>query len=110
MENIFIILRKEEVMSDRVIIYGLSGWPYTIEARKAYKKHEFYSVIKDQRKLAEMLKISNGKRQVPVIVEGDKVNIGFGGTWCFWFSGRVCWEESSITTKTDFKICNGSAN
>jgi glutaredoxin len=30
--------------------------------------------------LAEMLKISNGKRQVPVIVEGDKVNIGYGGT------------------------------
>jgi glutaredoxin len=27
-----------------------------------------------------MLKISNGKRQVPVIVEGDKVNIGYGGT------------------------------
>jgi len=83
-------------MSDRVIIYGLSGWPYTIRAREAYKEHEFYSVIKDQRKLAEMLKISNGKRQVPVIVEGDKVNIGYGGTWCFWFSGRVCWEESSI--------------
>ena len=81
-------------MSDRVIIYGLSGWPYTIRAREAYKEHEFYSVIKDQRKLAEMLKISNGKRQVPVIVEGDKVNIGYGGTWCFWFSGRVCWEES----------------
>ena len=83
-------------MSDRVIIYGLSGWPYTIRAREAYKEHEFYSVIKDQRKLAEMLKISNGKRQVPVIVEGDKVNIGYGGTWCFWFSGRVCWEESRI--------------
>ena len=86
-------------MSDRVIIYGLSGWPYTIRAREAYKEHEFYSVIKDQRKLAEMLKISNGKRQVPVIVEGDKVNIGYGGTWCFWFSGRVRWEESSIFVK-----------
>jgi len=27
-----------------------------------------------------MLKASGGKRQVPVIVEGDKVTIGHGGT------------------------------
>jgi len=27
-----------------------------------------------------MLKHSGGKRQVPVIVEGDKVRIGYGGT------------------------------
>jgi glutaredoxin len=30
-------------------------------------------------KLEEMLKYSNGRRQVPVIVEGDKVTVGFGG-------------------------------
>jgi glutaredoxin len=30
--------------------------------------------------LDEMLKISNGKREVPVIVKGDAVTIGFGGT------------------------------
>jgi len=28
----------------------------------------------------EMLKYSNGGRQVPVIVEGNKVTIGYGGT------------------------------
>jgi len=27
-----------------------------------------------------MLKISGGKRQVPVIVEGERVTIGYGGT------------------------------
>jgi len=27
-----------------------------------------------------MLKLSGGKRQVPVIVEGEKVTIGYGGT------------------------------
>jgi len=27
-----------------------------------------------------MLKASGGKRQVPVIVEGEKVTIGYGGT------------------------------
>jgi glutaredoxin len=37
-------------------------------------------VKSDSAKLQEMLKISGGVRQVPVIVEGDKVTIGYGGT------------------------------
>jgi len=28
----------------------------------------------------EMLKVSGGKRKVPVIVDGDKVTVGYGGT------------------------------
>jgi glutaredoxin len=36
-------------------------------------------VKSDSAKLQEMLKISGGVRQVPVIVEGDKVIIGYGG-------------------------------
>ncbi len=28
----------------------------------------------------EMLDYSKGERQVPVIIEGDKVTIGYGGT------------------------------
>jgi len=34
----------------------------------------------DGRKLEEMLKFSGGARNVPVIVEGEKVTIGYGGT------------------------------
>ncbi len=30
--------------------------------------------------LKEMLKFSKGGRSVPVIVEGDKVTVGYGGT------------------------------
>jgi hypothetical protein len=30
--------------------------------------------------LDAMLKLSGGKREVPVIVEGEKVTIGYGGT------------------------------
>jgi glutaredoxin len=30
--------------------------------------------------LKEMLRLSGGKRQVPVIIEDDKVTIGYGGT------------------------------
>jgi len=34
----------------------------------------------DARKLDEMLKYSKGQRSVPVIVEGEKVTIGYGGS------------------------------
>jgi len=37
-------------------------------------------VLEDERALARMLKLSNGRRQVPVIVEAGKVTIGFGGS------------------------------
>jgi hypothetical protein len=30
--------------------------------------------------LDAMLKLSGGKREVPVIVEGEKITIGYGGT------------------------------
>lgn len=30
--------------------------------------------------MEKMLALSRGKREVPVIVEGEKVSIGFGGT------------------------------
>jgi hypothetical protein len=30
--------------------------------------------------LAEMLRTSGGEREVPVIVEGGRVTVGFGGT------------------------------
>jgi len=37
-------------------------------------------VKKDTAKLQEMLKLSGGRRAVPVIVEGGKVTVGYGGT------------------------------
>ncbi len=30
--------------------------------------------------MAEMMTVSSGRRDVPVILEGDKVTIGYGGT------------------------------
>jgi len=38
------------------------------------------NVKKNAADLERMLKYSKGARRVPVIVEGDKVTIGFGGT------------------------------
>jgi hypothetical protein len=37
-------------------------------------------VKKDPASLQRMLAYSQGSRQVPVIVEGSRVTIGFGGT------------------------------
>jgi hypothetical protein len=37
-------------------------------------------VLEDEHALASMLKYSNGRRQIPVIVEAGKVTIGFGGS------------------------------
>jgi len=37
------------------------------------------NVDQDPERLKEMLAYSGGKRQVPVIVEGEKVRIGFAG-------------------------------
>ena len=41
---------------------------------------DYFNVLSDSGKLDEMLKYSNGSRKVPVIVEGDKVTTGFGGS------------------------------
>jgi len=40
----------------------------------------YHDIHSDPGKLNEMLKYSKGAREVPIIVEGDKVTIGYGGT------------------------------
>lgn len=40
----------------------------------------YFNVKADAPRLAEMLRWSAGARAVPVIVEAEKVTIGFGGT------------------------------
>jgi hypothetical protein len=37
-------------------------------------------VVQETDKLEDMLEYTNGVRKVPVIVEGEKVEIGYGGT------------------------------
>ena len=68
---------------DKIVIYGKDTWPFTNSAREAYKKKgievDYINVIDDPLKLDEMLKYSNGKRKVPVILEGNKVILGYNG-------------------------------
>jgi glutaredoxin 3 len=67
-------------MKNKIIIYGTDTCPFCIQAREAYGDRAVYiNVNEDPKKLEEMLVYSGGKMQVPVIVEGDKVTVGFVG-------------------------------
>jgi len=72
-------------MAEKVLIYGKEFWPYTRGAREAYTRRkipfEYVNVLEDDTGLQTMLKLANGRRQVPVIVEAGKVTIGYGGSW-----------------------------
>lgn len=67
-----------------VLIFGKDTCPYTLAARDHYRNEgvpfEYRNVKKDPAELARMLQFSGGRRDVPVIVEDDRVTIGFGGT------------------------------
>jgi glutaredoxin 3 len=71
-------------MADEVLIYGKDSCPYTVAARDDCQQRKvpfrYINVKKDPAELARMLGLTNGRRQVPVIVEGGRVTIGFGGT------------------------------
>ncbi|PKN60022.1 MAG: glutaredoxin [Deltaproteobacteria bacterium HGW-Deltaproteobacteria-11] len=67
-------------MENKIIIFGTDTCPFCNQARAAYGDRAVYiNVDADPEKLKEMLAYSGGKRQVPVIVEGDKVSVGFAG-------------------------------
>ncbi len=46
---------------------------------KEGKNVEYFDVVLSSVKLEEMLKLSNGRRDVPVIVENGNISIGFKG-------------------------------
>jgi glutaredoxin len=67
-----------------VEIFGKDSCPYTLAARDDYEARgyrvKYLNVKKDPAQLERMLVLSQGRRAVPVIVEGGTVTIGFGGT------------------------------
>lgn len=69
--------------SSEVTIYTKKGCPYCAAAKKhysdqgvTYKEIDVHDTPGAQEKV---LKITNGKRIVPVIVEDGRVTAGFGG-------------------------------
>ena len=71
-------------MAEAVVIYGKDSCPYTVAARDDYAARgisvRYVNVKRDPSGLERMLGLTNGRRQVPVIVEGGRVTVGFGGT------------------------------
>ena len=41
---------------------------------------DYVNVLENAAEMEAMLKASKGSRKVPIIVEGEKVTIGFGGS------------------------------
>jgi len=67
-------------MRDKIIIYGTNWCPHCTKARMAYGERAVYiDAEADVRHLDEMLIRSGGEFRVPVIAEGARVTIGFGG-------------------------------
>jgi glutaredoxin 3 len=67
-----------------VLIFGKAHCPYTEAAIEDCQArgvaHQYIDVKARPADLERMLVYSKGKRRVPVLVEGEKVTIGFGGT------------------------------
>ena len=67
-----------------VLIFGKENCPYTAAAKADYERRKvefkYIDVRGDRAYMQRMLEYSKGHRRVPVIVDGDKVTIGFGGT------------------------------
>jgi glutaredoxin 3 len=71
-------------MAEEVLIYGKDSCPYTVAARDDYRDRgvdvRYVNVKKDRAGLEAMLRLTHGRREVPVIADGGGVTIGFGGT------------------------------
>ena len=67
----------------QVAIYTKHGCPYCAAAKEDYTKRGVAftekNVEESKAALAEMVKLSGGRR-VPVIVEDGQVSVGFGGS------------------------------
>jgi len=62
----------------KTIIYGRDTCPFCVQAREAYGDRTVYvDIEKNPEKLQEMLYYSKGDERIPVIVEGERVLIGF---------------------------------
>jgi Glutaredoxin and related proteins len=70
-------------MGDKVIIYGKMGCPFSQAAKDHYENqgipYEYYDVLSSKSLYKDFLKVAPEK-SVPVIIEGDKIKVGFGGT------------------------------
>ena len=63
----------------QIVIYGKPTCPHTKRALEAYPKAVFVDVLLSDDNMNKMLALSDGRRRIPVIVEGDAISLGFNG-------------------------------
>jgi glutaredoxin len=66
-----------------VTIFTKPGCPYCAAARDDFQhrgvQYTEHNVKADKAALKRMLKLNGSRRQVPTIVQGDRVTVGFNG-------------------------------
>lgn len=71
-------------MAGTIDIYGKDACPYTSAARQDYAARgyevRYFDVKRDPEAMRRFLVLSGGDRRVPLLVEGSRTSIGFGGT------------------------------
>jgi glutaredoxin 3 len=71
-------------MAGSVDIYGKDTCPYTRAAREECAARglevRYFDVQRDAAAMRRFLELSAGDRRVPLVVEGGRVSVGFGGT------------------------------
>ncbi|WP_338670180.1 UXX-star selenoprotein family 1 [Pseudodesulfovibrio methanolicus] len=60
-----------------IVIYGKPTCPHTKRALAAYPGARFVDILASETNLEEMLRLSDGQRRIPVIVEDGKACVGF---------------------------------
>jgi glutaredoxin 3 len=61
----------------KMTIYGKPTCPHTKRALAAHPEACFVDILASKENLEEMLRLSDGQRRIPVIVEDGKVCVGF---------------------------------
>jgi len=71
-------------MDETVVIFGQDLCQYTSAARADFSRRkipfEYVNVLDDAAGLERMLKLTQGRRKIPIILEAGKITVGFGGT------------------------------
>ncbi|MBG0790923.1 MAG: glutaredoxin [Desulfovibrionaceae bacterium] len=60
-----------------IIIYGKAGCPHTRRALDAHPDAKFRDVLLNPADMEDMLRYSDGRRRVPVIVENGQATVGY---------------------------------
>ena len=70
-------------MPSNIVIYTKPGCPYCAAAMRDLRErglsYEEISVESNPAARAEVMRLSDGSGIVPILVEGDKVKVGFDG-------------------------------